>query len=134
MAGCVFCKIVAGQVPAEKVYEDQDVLAFLDIHPVNPGHLLVIPKAHIEHFQDLDKASYADLMQVVRKLARQVKAKVGSPRVGLIVEGFDVAHMHVHVVPIYGLGDIRTKRTAADMQADPDFPALKSMASKLKQQ
>ena len=132
MNDCAFCQIVAGKIPAEKVYEDESVLAFLDIHPVNPGHTLVVPKNHVEEFQDMSEDLYGHVFSVVQKLARDLKQRLQAVRVGLVVEGFDVAHVHVHVFPINGLGDITTKRTREDMQSEPDFATLKQVAEKLR--
>ena len=111
MEGCAFCQIAAKQKNAEVVYEDEDVIAFLDAHPINPGHTLVIPKKHIEEFQEMSGDLYGHLMNVVQLMARQIKNNLKPARVGLWVHGFEVPHTHVHVVPLNQADDIRPKGT-----------------------
>ena len=103
---CVFCKIIAGEIPAYKVYEDDDVLAFLDITPVNPGHTLVIPKRHYDDLLGLPEAEAARLIGVVKKIAPAVVAGVGAAGFNLElnngpVSGQLVNHVHWHIVPRY---------------------------------
>ncbi len=104
-ADCVFCAIVAGTAPASVIYDDAEVLAFLDIRPVTPGHLLVIPKRHAPLLADLDEATGAPVFRVAMRLARAVRAS------GLRCEGInlfladgeaagqEVFHTHLHVIP-----------------------------------
>lgn len=113
----IFTKIVNGEIPCHKIYETDNVLAFLDINPVNPGHTLVIPKQEVDDLFDLDKAVYAELMEVVRKVAKAVQKAKNPLRVGLMVLGFDVAHAHVHVIPLQQSGDLMTRR-----MVNPDLP------------
>jgi histidine triad (HIT) family protein len=107
---CIFCKIAAGQLPAHKVYEDDDVIAILDINPVNPGHTLVIPKEHTEHFEEMGGERYQNVMNVTQRVARAIKKTYNPPRVGLLVWGFEVPHTHIHVVPLKESGDFSIKR------------------------
>jgi len=104
---CIFCKIVAGQIPSQKVFEDADTLAFLDIKPVNNGHTLVIPKIHVPYFYDLDNKNYAKLMQTVKNVSRAIEHAVKPAKVGLLVKGFDVDHAHIHVIPLNNNADIQ---------------------------
>lgn len=99
MADCIFCKIVAGEIPAEKVYEDDIVLAFLDIHPKAPKHTILIPKAHYQWFQDLPDAISDHLFRVAKTLATQLKTETGADYVHLSIVGKDVPHVHVHLMP-----------------------------------
>lgn len=104
MPDCIFCKIVAGQIPATKVYEDSEFVAFLDIAPVNPGHTLVIPKAHYDRFDTMPPEEAAKLFACVRKLAPGIVKGVGADSYNLGVNsgpaaGQVVFHTHVHVVP-----------------------------------
>ncbi len=113
----IFTKIVNGEIPCHKIYETDNVLAFLDINPVNPGHTLVIPKEEIDDLFDLKPEVYAELMEVVRKVAKAVQKAKNPLRVGLMVLGFDVAHAHVHVLPLQQSGDLMTRR-----MVNPDLP------------
>ena len=97
---CIFCKIVKGEIPAHKIYEDQKVLVFLDITPVSKGHCLVIPKEHVENFYDLDDQTYMHLFGVVKGVSEELKLKFKSEKIGEMIQGFEVAHAHVHVFPL----------------------------------
>ncbi len=104
MVDCVFCKIIAGELPAHKVYEDDAVLAFLDIHPTNPGHTLVIPKAHHKDFLDTPADLQSKLIQVIGKIAPVVMKAVGAEAFNLGVNNGAVAgqiifHTHFHIMP-----------------------------------
>ena len=104
MQDCVFCKIVAGDIPSNKVYEDREVLAFLDINPVNPGHTLVIPKAHYKDLIDTPPELASKLIQAIQKIALAVLAGVGADSFNLGVNngssaGQIVFHTHFHIMP-----------------------------------
>jgi histidine triad (HIT) family protein len=107
---CIFCKIAAGEIPSYKVYEDDDVVAFLDLHPVNPGHTLVVPKEHVEFFEDMGGERYQNVMNVVQLIARKIKTELKPVRVGLMIWGFEVPHAHVHVVPLNKAEDFGMNR------------------------
>lgn len=96
---CIFCKIVAGIIPAKKTYEDKNVLAFLDINPKAPGHTLLIPKEHHPWFQDLPDAISDDLFRVAKHVAKDIKARQSADYVRLGIVGTDVPHVHIHLVP-----------------------------------
>ena len=99
---CIFCDIVAGDIPAEKVYEDDGHLAFLDIRPVFPGHTLLIPKAHIETLGDLPDAAIQPFFAHTRMLSRAVPAAVDAEGTFVAINNVisqSVPHLHVHVVP-----------------------------------
>ncbi|MCF7833915.1 MAG: HIT domain-containing protein [Candidatus Pacebacteria bacterium] len=110
MQDCIFCKIINGEIPAYKVYEDESTLAFLDINPINKGHVLVIPKKHEPEFQDLEDLQYTSLMSTVKKISLLIKEKIKPKRVGVMVAGWDVPHTHIHVVPMNDTTDITSKR------------------------
>lgn len=103
---CLFCKIVKGEIPSKKVYDDKDVVAFLDINPTNPGHTLVVPKKHAD---DLTKSSDDDIakaMHVVRKITASLKEKMNAIGVNVLqnngkAAGQIVAHTHFHIIPRY---------------------------------
>lgn len=101
---CIFCKIVAGEIPATKIYEDENILAFLDIAPVNPGHTLVIPKTHYADFMELPEEESAVIIRTIKKLAAAVMQGTGAEGFNLTlnngaVAGQVVGHVHWHIVP-----------------------------------
>ncbi|HWP61498.1 MAG TPA: HIT family protein [Candidatus Paceibacterota bacterium] len=101
---CVFCKIVAGELPSYKVYEDEDTLAFLDINPVHAGHTLVIPKEHVANIFDMPGALWSSVQETVRKVATAVENGTDAHGVNLLMNnrehaGQVVDHAHVHLIP-----------------------------------
>lgn len=128
MEDSIFTKIVKGEIPAQKIYEDERTLAFLDIHPTNPGHTLVVPKVQVDRLWDLSDEDYMAVQMTVRKVARRIHEVLSPTRVGVHVIGFDVPHAHVHVFPMNGPEDYWRQ---ADMGAEPDNAALDAMAEKL---
>jgi histidine triad (HIT) family protein len=125
----IFTRIISGEIPANKVYEDDQIIAILDLHPQMPGHTLVIPKKQVDHLWDLSDQDYEYLMKTAKKIGSHIREVIGSPRVGMVVEGFGVPHCHVHLVPIYHGNDLKIQ---PDMDAQPDFKALDETAEKLK--
>lgn len=95
----IFTKIIEGEIPSYKIYEDEKTLAFLDIHPEVPGHTLVIPKVEVDKVYDLSDEDYQGLMTTVKKVAQNMEKALGK-RVILKVIGVDVPHAHVHVMPM----------------------------------
>src|SRR5262249_15239099 len=109
-------------------YEDAHTLAFLDIHPVQPGHVLVVPKKQVEFVWDLEPADYQALMETVQKVARHLRPALGKPYVGVKVIGIDVPHAHVQLIPFATAAEYNAKQ---DMDAEPDHPALAIIAKQL---
>ena len=99
MENCIFCKIGRGEIPTEKVYEDEKMLAFLDIHPKAPGHTLLIPKEHHQWFIDLPDTLYDSLFKTAKSLSRQLRTEYGADYIQLSIVGRDVPHVHVHLIP-----------------------------------
>ena len=104
MDDCIFCKIVEGSIPSEKVYEDEQVLAFLDITPVNKGHTLVIPKTHHENIYALPDSALDAMMHTVRDLAPRIKHATNADGINVIVNnegaaGQIIFHIHCHIIP-----------------------------------
>ena len=95
----VFAKIVAGEIPCYKVYEDDKVLAFLDIHPETKGHTLVIPKVEVDRIYDLEDEDYGALMAAAKKIARHMEDVLGQRIIWKVV-GTDVPHAHIHLEPL----------------------------------
>ena len=98
MDTCIFCKIGRGEIPANKIYEDDKAVAFLDIHPKGPGHALVIPKEHYRWFEEMPDELYTHVFKVVKELALKMKAD-GADHVQVGIVGKDVPHVHVHLIP-----------------------------------
>ncbi|MDE5941627.1 MAG: HIT family protein [Muribaculaceae bacterium] len=96
----IFSRIAAGEIPSYKVAEDENHFAFLDINPVHPGHVLVIPKKEVDYIFDLSDDEYAALMLFAKRVAKAIKEAIPCRKVGVTVIGLDVPHTHVHLVPI----------------------------------
>lgn len=96
---CVFCKIAKGEIPSYKVYEDDSFLAFLDINPLNPGHVQVIPKKHYRWTWDVP--NFGEYWEVAKKVAKGQIDGLGAKMVEFLTHGMDVSHAHIWVVPIY---------------------------------
>lgn len=105
-ADTLFAKIVRGEIPCHKVWEDDRHLAFLDIRPMKPGHTLVIPKAGVDYLFDMDPEAYGALMQAVRTVARLLKERMQCQRVVEVVLGYEIAHAHVHLIPTHSMADV----------------------------
>lgn len=128
MQDSIFTKIIKGEIPCHKIYEDERVIAFLDIHPSQTGHTLVVPKQQVDKFYELDEENYAALMLAVKKVARRLQDVLQPVRVGVKVEGFDVPHAHIHLVPV---ADAAAFYAKGDASAEPDHSALAALAEKL---
>jgi histidine triad (HIT) family protein len=128
MNDSIFTKIIKGEIPSYKIYEDDLAYAFLDIHPVQPGHTLVIPKKQIDRLEELDDETYKHLMKVTKKLMLHLRKTLGTERITLKIEGFDVPHAHVHLIPCNQAKDFWNK---VRMDSPIDHPALQEMHKKL---
>lgn len=128
MEPSIFTRIISGDIPSHTVYEDDRVLAFLDIHPTTPGHVLVVPKVQVDEFQDLEDEDYMAVMKAVKKIALRQKEVLGVKRIGLQVIGVDVPHAHIHVIPFNTAEEFHNH---PDMNAEPDHAALAEMAARL---
>jgi len=102
----LFTKIVNKEIPAWKVAEDENFLAFLDIFPVAKGHTLVIPKKEVDYLFDLDDETYLGLQLFAKKVARGIQKAIPCKRVGVMVLGLDVPHAHIHLVPLQSEADL----------------------------
>lgn len=107
---CLFCAVAAGTVPAVRLHEDDDLVAFLDIHPLRPGHALIIPRAHHAYFEALPPALASAVMALGQRIARAQKAVWGVPKVAFLFTGNDIAHAHAHLVPMVRGDDITSRR------------------------
>jgi histidine triad (HIT) family protein len=128
MQDCVFCKIVNGDIVCQKVYEDEKFLAFLDINPVNPGHLDIIPKIHEGYIFNLPAELYGQIFEIAKKIAKPLQQATNCKRVGMVVEGFGVDHVHLHLVPINKGRELDPNRArrATDQELDEMSGLIKS--------
>ena len=101
----VFTMIINGDLPGRFVYEDDDVVAFLTIEPMTQGHTLVVPRAEVDNWQDVDPALFHRVMDVAQSIGKAVCAAFDADRAGMIIAGLEVPHLHVHVFPAYNITD-----------------------------
>jgi histidine triad (HIT) family protein len=107
----IFSRIIAGEIPSYKIYEDDMVYAFLDIHPYTRGHTLVVPKIEVDYFADLP-ADYANALMTASQMISKVLDKAtGCKRTQLVIAGRDVPHTHIHLIPSESIDDIRKTST-----------------------
>lgn len=129
MPDSIFSKIIRGEIPSYKVYEDEHVYAFLDIEPINPGHTLVVPKTEVDHLWDLEEPAYANLLTVSKKLALHIRKTLNAPRVAMVVDGWAIPHAHIHLVPVYEGLEATQLKPKTDQNTPED---LEAMAQKLR--
>jgi histidine triad (HIT) family protein len=125
MADSIFTKIIKGEIPANKIYEDELTVAFLTIMPRQPGHTLVVPKKQIDQLWDLPDKDYAAVMATAKRVAQHMKEVLGIIRVGVLVLGEEVPHAHVHLIPFNDAGEF----LRPPQEASPED--LTEMAAKL---
>lgn len=99
---CIFCKIVQGNIPCFKIWEDEKHLAFLSIAPIIPGHTLVIPKSHSEYIFDMTDNQISDLVKATKPVANLLQGKLSpkTEKIGVMVAGLEVPHTHIHLIPM----------------------------------
>ena len=123
----IFTRIIDGEIPGRFVHTDDVCVAFLDVRPLARGHVLVVPRAEVDQWTDLDADTAAHLMRVAQRIGRAQKALLSPARVGLMIAGFEVPHVHVHVVPINGMGDL----DFANADTGPDQADLDALRGEL---
>ena len=108
MDNCIFCKIVKGEIHSYKVWEDENNFAFLSIAPIMPGHTLIIPKKHDDYLFDMDDEALADLIKSSKPIAKLLKEKIKpkTGKIGIMVAGLQVPHVHIHLIPMDSEGDL----------------------------
>lgn len=125
----IFSRIVAGEIPCYKVAEDEKHFAFLDINPVAPGHVLVIPKQEVDYIFDLNDQDYADLQIFAKRVAEAIKQALPCRRVGVAVMGMEVPHTHIHLIPINEEADMNFFKEKSALSAEE----MADIASKISQ-
>ncbi len=135
MTDCIFCNIIAGEIPAAKVYEDEAVLAFLDISQVTPGHTLVVPKKHFRNLLEMDSVNSSLLFEQVPQIARKIMKATGATGMNIInnneeIAGQTVFHTHIHLAPRFSeKDDLKVSFVAHE----PNFEELGKLAEKIAQ-
>lgn len=123
----LFTKLLNGEIPCHKVWEDERHFAFLDIRPIQPGMTLVVPKQEIDYVFDLDDGAYTALMLAAKHLTPAIQQATGCARVGMVIEGLEIPHAHVKLIPIspsQGLGQENARDTSPE--------ELRAMAEKIR--
>ena len=122
----VFTKIVNGELPCHKIAEDDKYFAFMEIKPLAPGHALVIPKAEVDYFFDLDDEALSGLMLFSKNVAAAIKKAVPCVKVAVLVYGLEVRHAHMHLVPVQGVpGELNLSSAKKATDAELGFVAQK---------
>ena len=128
MQDSIFTKIINDEIPSYKIYEDDNVIAFLDIRPITTGHTLVVPKKQVEFVWDMDDEAYTKLMAVVKKVSLHLRETLGVPYIGEQIVGVDVPHAHVQLIPFTHAVEYHRE---ADQSGEPDHAALAKTAELL---
>jgi histidine triad (HIT) family protein len=124
----IFTRIIDGELPGRFVWRDDRCVAFLSINPLRPGHVLVVPREEVDHWLDLDPSLLDHVMHVAQKVGTALQDAYQPEKVGLMLAGLEVPHVHVHLVPIEGLADM----DFANADTDPDAGALDEAAQKVR--
>ena len=123
----IFSKIVAGEIPSYKIAEDEHFFAFLDIHPLMPGHTLVIPKKETDYLFDIDDRELAAMIVFAKKIALALKTAIPCKRIGMAVVGMEVPHAHIHLIPINKEADM----LFSEPKLNPTAEEMKAIAEKI---
>jgi len=129
MEDSVFTRIIRGELPSHKVYEDNKTIVIVPLHPIAKGHLLVIPKLQVDQFYELPEDDYAALWSTVKKTSQKLKQTLNTKRVGLKVIGLDVPHAHVHVI---AFDELEEYNQTENRISTPDQSTLAAIAETLK--
>ncbi len=124
----IFSKIISGEIPAHRVAENKDYLAFLDIQPLSMGHVLVIPKKEIDYIFDLDDETYIGLMNFAKVVAEGLKKAVSCIKVGVAVIGLEVPHAHIHLIPMNEVDDMNFSKK----KLNPSSEELATVAERIR--
>lgn len=129
-SNCIFCKIVKKEIPSNIIWEDESHIAFLNIHPIRPGHTLVIPKKHYSYLFDIEDPDYSDIWAAAKQVSGLLKKafKPKQNKVGVLVYGLDVDHTHIHLAPLDKSGDLSFSNAKSTTPEE-----LKTTLEKIKQ-
>ena len=125
----IFSRIIAGELPAFKIAENEDYFAFLDIRPMAKGHTLVVPKKEVDYFFDQDEKELMNFMPFCKRVASAIEKVVQCQRVGVVVYGLEVPHAHVHLIPINSMHDMDFQKPALDTPKE-DMSAMAEQIAK----
>ena len=128
----IFTRIIRGELPARFVWQDPECVAFLSIAPLRPGHVLVVPRLEIDHWLDAEPSLLAHLMTTARLIGQAQMAAFNPARVGMVVAGLEVPHLHLHVVPIRGMQDLNFANADARPEAGMMDDAAAAIRRELK--
>lgn len=123
----LFSKIIAGEIPCHRIAENDDFLAFLDIMPLAEGHVLIIPKAEVDYFFDLNDQTLSSINLFARDVALQIKRAIPCQRIGVAIIGLEVPHAHMHLIPLQTVADINFEKPKMKMTQED----LASIAKKI---
>lgn len=126
----IFSKIIAGEIPSYKVAESDNFYAFLDINPLTKGHTLVVPKHEVDYLFDLEANELAEMMKFAQQVAKAIDKAIDCKRVGVAVLGFDVAHAHIHLVPMTSENDLNFKNERVKLTQEEFAAIAKSINDK----
>lgn len=126
----IFSKIIAGEIPSYKVAESDKFYAFLDINPLTKGHTLVVPKHEVDYLFDLEANELAEMTQFAQQVAKAIDKAIECKRVGVAVLGFDVAHAHIHLVPMTSENDLNFKNERVKLTPEEFAAIAKSINDK----
>jgi histidine triad (HIT) family protein len=129
----IFTRIINGELPGRFVWRDDQCVAFLSINPLRPGHTLVVPRAEVDHWLDIDAALAAHLMQVAQSIGKALSREFQPIKVGMMIAGLEVPHVHLHVVPINDLGDLDFRNQDSNAKPEDLDRAAKLIRTALQQ-
>lgn len=137
MEDCLFCNIVAGKIPSAKVYEDERVLAFMDVFPMTRGHVLVIPKQHAENLYDISETDLQNISVVSKKISQKIKEVLRADGIRISqsngkAAGQEVMHYHLHIIPRYENDGLGLDHHGVSKPAKADMEELQQLAEQLK--
>ena len=125
----IFAKIISGEIPAFKVAENENFLAFLDIYPISRGHVLVIPKKETDYLFDITVDAYLELWKFAQEVAKAMDKVIDCKRIGVAVIGLEVPHAHIHLVPLNSISDINFESPKLSLP-DEEMDAVAQMIRK----
>ncbi len=130
----VFTQIISGDIPSHKIYENEHAFVFLDIHPLQEGHVLVVSKREVTQFHQLTEDEYVGLSRAVHKVAKKIDAVYEPKRVLQMAHSYGVEHVHIHLIPTNSFSDVKQAvidHENMDMSVEPDHEALAQVAARL---